>query len=145
MKPISPFIFTTDGHLRGAWAYMLTQSLQFRLPRAVPIPLEIHCGTVHISSVDKDVLTIHAGYAWDGCTCWPDSATNLLGSLPHDLGYQIGKHPQNPFTREEIDGWLLDLLRLKHDPTPRTVWLGVRAMGWKFWKMPENLRVEAVS
>lgn len=143
MKPLLPFIFTTDSTLQGRWAYMLSTTIQFRLTRKIRNALEIYSGKHHIASIAGDVLTIHAGYAWDGCTSWPDSPTNLLASLAHDLGYQMGTHPRNPFTRTEIDRWFLDLLRHKNDPSPRMLWLGVRLAGWKFWNKEKDLTIKS--
>lgn len=35
------------------------------------------------------VLTIKAGYAWNGANCFPDIPSVLRGSLAHDCGYQM--------------------------------------------------------
>ena len=38
-----------------------------------------------------DKLTIHAGYAWDGCTHAVDASWNMRASLYHDALYQAKK------------------------------------------------------
>lgn len=57
--------------------------------------------------------TVHAGYAWDGCSPkarvagrWvgtPDFEASRLASLIHDTGYQFLGVPCFPVTRHEVD------------------------------------------
>lgn len=91
--------------------------------------LELWAGTFHLATWDGNALTINAGYAWDGMTCWEDSAANLLASLFHDFFYQIGIL----LTRKQADQGMLHLLRLKNYHSPYLCYLAVRALGWKYY------------
>jgi hypothetical protein len=127
--PIAPFIFTTDAKAGADWAYTLTQSMQWRiLGRNFP-PMEIHHGYYKIGMVAGNVLTVYAGYAWNGMSCWPDSPTSIMPSRWHDFWYQVGR----VLTRQQADEGLEHLLRLKNDSTPRLCYCGVRLFGWKFY------------
>lgn len=144
MKPTSRFMTTDSGTLKGKWAYMLTQSLHLEHAETLPRS-EIYYGLEHLATIDGNTTIIHAGYAWNGMSCWSDTPTNLLASCAHDLGYQLGNHPLNPFSRNQVDHWLLDLLNFKSDPHARKCFYAVRACGWAFWNRKAEKELTIVS
>lgn len=142
MEPecLSPFLFSCDGKLAGAWAYVLVQNLQFRV-RGRNFPEMEICQNGHeIGHVKGDVLTIYAGYAWNGMSCWPDTPTNLLGSVWHDFWYQVGKM----VSRKDADLGLRHLLLTKKDGHARKCYAAVRACGWLFYGKTEGVTLERI-
>lgn len=63
---------------KGRWPYKLTNSYIHDLMRQWP-PIQHK-----MFFIDGQQLIIHAGYAWDGVSCFPDRKEWLLASLVHD-------------------------------------------------------------
>lgn len=142
MKPqcISPFIFSSDGKLAGAWAYVLTQNLQFRVPgRSFP-EMEIYHEQTLIGHVKGEIVTISAGYAWNGMSCWPDSPTNALASAWHDFWYQVSKI----IPRKDADLGLRHLLAVKKDPYEYACYVAVRRLGWLFYGKTKGVTLRRI-
>ena len=131
MKPelISPFVFSCDGVMAGAWAYVLTGPVCFRVRGMKWLPREILCDGFDVGFIEGEMLTIYPGYAWNGMSCWPDSPTNILASLFHDFWYQVG----GVITRKQADEGLRYLLEVKGDAHAGKCYYAVRACGWMFY------------
>lgn len=142
MEPecISPFLFSTDGNLSGAWAYVLTQNMQFRVKVRNFPDMEILQNGYEIGRVKGNVVTIYAGYAWNGMSCWPDTPTNLLASVWHDFWYQVGK----VVTRKDADLGLRHLLEVKNDGNAWKCYAAVRVCGWMFYGKTEGVTLRRV-
>lgn len=149
IKSPDRLIYSDEGKLDSKWAYQLEANKTFILPRVVrsfeawvtvatddgPTPMLIGC-------CYGDILTICKGYQWDGLTCWPDTAANMIGGLPHDFGYQLGGCPNSPFSRQEIDLWLKHLILPRAPIEARVTYAGVRAMGWAFYGKKSNIKIK---
>ena len=150
IKSLNKLVYSDDGNINNGWAYRLEADKMYLLPRVVrsfevwatvktesKVSLQVLVATVH-----GDILTIHAGFCWDGLTWWPDTASNMCGGLPHDFGYQLGSCPESPFSRAEIDGWLRDLILPRSPKEAKLTWAGVRSMGWNFYGKKSNIRIK---
>lgn len=90
-------------------------------------------------------FTIHAGYAWDGCTCAPDASWNYRASLFHDAMYQAKKCGAETTSWFNIDK--IFLLNMKNDGANllqrKTYYTAVRTVGclWKIQTL-DSLRIE---
>ncbi|MES9904838.1 MAG: DUF1353 domain-containing protein, partial [Sedimenticola sp.] len=71
-------------------------------------------------------LTIRKGYAWDGATCTPDSATIMTGSLVHDVLYQLMREEKIDFDQRLRADQLLREICLEAGMSPAYAW-------WVFW------------
>jgi len=142
MQPalISPFIFSTEGELEKKWAYLLRQNAQFRIKGRNFPPREIWVGNTLIGEVRGEILTIFAGYAWNGMSCWGDSPTNILASIYHDFWYQVGAI----LTRKEADQGLRFLLQTKHDPAAFACYYAVRICGRMFYGREKGVRLVSI-
>lgn len=78
----------------------------------------------------------------DGCTDVPDWNNKVhTCCMRHDKDYAFGVNEKGePITRAQADERLFQCMN-KHAKTiigrqilSRVYWLGVRAVGWKFWK-----------
>jgi hypothetical protein len=137
MQPecVSPFLFSCDGKLSGAWAYVLTQNVQFRVKGRNFPEMAIMQNGHEIGHVKGEMVTIYAGYAWNGMSCWPDTPTNQLGSVWHDFWYQVGK----VVSRKDADLGLRHLLAVKKDGHVGKCYAAVRACGWMFYGKTEGV------
>ena len=96
-------------------------------------------------------ITIRAGYVWDGCSpkirIWdldflgtPDGTMDpetgkrkcFYGTCIHDPLYKFSK--DIPFTRKQVDGFMLDLFQKSKFSCARIYYIVVRALGWLYWK-----------
>jgi hypothetical protein len=142
IRSTNKLVYSDAGTLSGKWAYVLDQRKTYTLARDVgQFDVVTKSGEV-IALVRGCELCIAAGYAWDGLTCWPDTPANMIGGLPHDLGYQLGGCPDSPFTRKEVDGWIRDLIAPRDPWDARIIYAGVRMAGWKFYGKDKSLRIE---
>jgi hypothetical protein len=116
----------------GRYRYVLTADVSYRLPRILkPAKVYGHDGHIYVSwSGDK--LTIHAGYAWDWATLYPDHEGNKAAALLHDALYQMSSCWNCPFTRGEADWYFRQLQKNKIERN--LTYAGVRAFGLFFWK-----------
>ena len=90
-------------------------------------------------------FTIHADYAWDGCTGAPDASWNYRASLFHDAMYQAKKCGAKTTSWCNIDK--IFLLNMKNDGANfierNTYYSAVITIGalWKFQKL-DSLRIK---
>ena len=142
IKSTNRLIYTDSGRLSDCWAYQLESDKTFEMDREVPsfVVTTIN-DQQQIATMQGNTLTICAGYCWDGLTCWNDTAANMIGGLPHDLGYQLGGCHNTPFTRKEIDGWLRDLIAPRSPWEAPVTYAGVRLCGWKFYGKKSNIKI----
>jgi hypothetical protein len=100
-------------------------------------------------SLELGFLTVRKGYRWNGCSPkrwvpllgWvgtPDTDRNLLGSGVHDLLYQASGGEGFPFSREEVDGLFLEILRASRFGMARTFHAAVKQFGGTSWGRDEN-------
>lgn len=150
MKSTNRFIYSDDGKLANEWSYRLSADKTFLLPRVVR-SFEVWAAVktegntpsqVLVASVHGDILTIYAGFCWDGLTWWPDTAFNMIGGLAHDFGYQLGGCHNSPFTRAEVDRWLHDLILPRSPKEAKITYAGVCAMGWAFYGKKSNIKIK---
>ena len=101
---------------------------------------------------DKGVIVVNKQYSWDGCSPKlkvfgkivgvPDGPEGFLsrpetwrGSLFHDALCQFQKHPDMPFSREEIDLIFLKLLELDGFERAQLYYRAVRLFGATYTKL----------
>lgn len=79
---------------KSGYKYQLVEDVQFKIPIQPGMPIQ--CGPfIHLRA--DGLLTVKAGYAWDGCSgpTW-DDATNMLAGLIHDALYQLMRNGMLP-------------------------------------------------
>jgi len=90
------------------------------------------------------MLTIRAGYAWDGATCAIDTKNFMRGSLVHDALYQLidEKYLDQKY-RLSADKLLFRILRADGMGWFRSklVYFGVRIFGEKFMAQPNPVLI----
>lgn len=122
------------------YKYTLTEDAHFRIGKLLKQGQASDAwGRVFMSWVG-DRLTIHKGYAWDGATCWFDSADNMAATLLHDALYQLSSASNSPFTRAESDRYFRQLQSSRFQA--HLTYLGVRLFGSFFWgNAPADLHI----
>lgn len=93
-------------HYRPGYRFQLVEPFQ------LATPIREACAGNHFVGLDASgVLTIAAGYAWDGASGpIADDATTIRGSLVHDALYQLMRElGLSPTWREAADDLLRDL------------------------------------
>lgn len=140
---LSPFNYTTDSMGEGGntYAYELTAPLELRIEGMAAHRAIIYAGSTTIGLIKGDTLRISNGYAWNGMSCWPDSPRNVIASCVHDFGYQLGRSPNNPLTRQQWDAALAAILRARGDTYHRAIYAAVRLAGWKFYGNGKNINL----
>jgi hypothetical protein len=93
-------------------------------------------------------IRVHAGYAWDGCTCAPDLPGTRLASCLHDAVYQFAE------AIGAASGWSVRAVlrwgdrifreRMRADgagrPATWLYFLAVRLFGYRFHQAARHLR-----
>lgn len=136
MKLLSPKIHWVKRTRFGPWKYVLTGHVVYFIDFDAGVGNVFAKNGRKIASWEGRILTIYAGYAWDGMTGYPDRDRNKKVSLAHDLGYQLSCSYGNPFTKAEVDSWLYDLTDCRLEK--RITLLGVQIFGKLFWGFGES-------
>lgn len=123
------------------WLYVLAEDLQIFLLGRQVCNCTIRSNGLVIAYIETNLLTIKAGFAWNGMSCWPDSPKNILPSAAHDLGYQVGNHKHNPLDRRQWDQILRSLLANNDDPFAAVCYSAVRGAGWAFYRDAEDISI----
>lgn len=122
--------------LRGKWLYVLTARVAFYVPElALPDMRVFSLAGKPIARVERDLLTLLPGYAWDGCTVIGrivETAGTLRASLVHDFLYQLAEQPRFvvPYSQAQVDGTFRRYLPCLAKPI---YYLGVRLFGRFFY------------
>jgi len=124
------------------WLYRLSDELLIELLGRKVRNCVIRSHGMIIASIRDNILSMVHGFAWNGMTCWGDSPKNIIPSAPHDLGYQIGDHPDNPLTRKEWDHVLLAMLQQNKDRTAHLCFGAVRSAGAFFYSNGAGISIE---
>lgn len=132
MKLLSPKIDYRRRDKRGPWKYVLTSDVIYDLGFDAGIGEARKTNKRLIASWDGNILTIYAGYAWDGMTFWFDTEANKKKSLPHDVLYQLSNCWNNPFTKVEADNFIYNLEGCSI--VKRIELFGVQNFGKLFWQ-----------
>lgn len=140
--------------------YIYTLEKEFQYPTGIPIERPFMYGTSSKKwlSIEEDgLLTVSKGYSWDGCSpkfriLWTkyvfgasdgpiDPRTGkpqcYYGSLVHDACYQffdVGF----PYSRKQVDGFFLDLLRQSNFKYATEYYKIVRIVGG-FWHATKGM------
>lgn len=97
-------------------------------------------------SLNEDgLLSIKAGYAWDGATGIPDSKTVIRGSLIHDVLYQMIREGHLDSEYRKIADEVLYhfcLLDGTNKPWAWMIYRGVRLLGGPFTKIKKDRQVK---
>ena len=117
---------------KSGYKYQLAEDMSFILPiQPGQVPdgeNYFRCGSF-LSLRSNGLLTINAGYSWDGCSgpTWDDKS-NMRGGLKHDAIYQFirnGVLPEDPF-REMADKILRDTMyedMMSSKPKWKPMWM----------------------
>lgn len=109
------------------WRYVSSTSGVFELVGVqVPDCVIRHRGKL-LGFVKDNVLTIMAGYAWNGMSFYPEKEENIIDSMIHDFFYQTGLIP-----RKKAD-IILKNMSATHDKKSSVIYYGVRLAGWMFY------------
>ncbi|MCK9172007.1 MAG: hypothetical protein RBR03_09085 [Desulfuromonas thiophila] len=106
-------------HYRDGYRYQLAERYQLQtelrpLDRLLTPFVELDC---------TGLLTIHAGYAWDGATLCPDFPWILRGSLVHDALYQLIRLRLLPVAAKDTADALLHQHCLEDGASRFAAWL----------------------
>jgi hypothetical protein len=119
------------------WKYQLLEDVELELPGRWP-SIRIAGGLVNLvdyRNPDRGVLTIAAGYSWDGPSGPTFDTENFMrASLVHDALYQLMRSGRLPMDRRPVaDALLRDLAREDGMSRLRSwwVWRSVRLFGRK--------------
>ncbi len=134
------------------WLYKLERDFVWASgqPVAADVEFRDRKGGVRARISKAGVITVIAGYAWDGCTpkfCLfdvlfgiPDGAVHrdtgrpkvYYASLVHDVLYQFADHPVMPYRRREADGFFLRLMTETEFAPRHLYFIAVRIFGGLF-------------
>lgn len=123
------------------WLYFLAEDFRVLFLGRRVSDCTIRSNGLVIAIIENNALTIKAGFAWNGMSCWPDSPKNILPSAVHDLGYQAGSHNRNPLKRREWDEVLRSLLANNDDYFAAVCYSAVRGAGWAFYSDAEDISI----
>lgn len=111
----SPFAYRTQS---GKWRFVLTEDFTVHLSLFLRGSHLFVDRGLSIARLDGSLLTIFAGYAWDGCSgpLVPSPESTRAASCVHDCLYQFGQLPCAPWSREMADEVFFQLLRANRFP-----------------------------
>ena len=114
-----------------SYKYQLQEDYQIQVSIIPPYNIS----TRFFALNEKGIMTIKAGYAWDGATGIPDRKSVMRGALVHDVLYQMIREGYLDKTyREVADATLyrLCLLDGTNEIWAWTIYHGVRLLGDPF-------------
>ena len=134
VTPTTKLIISTD--YSKEWAYTLHQDMAYYVIGHDMANCEVWFAQKKLMSVIGQSIIIHAGYSFDGMTCYPDSSANLAAALLHDALYQSRLVP-----RKVADDMLRAVLRAQGQSDRFLVHLGVRLFGWLAFRHDPHIRI----
>lgn len=120
------------------WLYELQQDMIYQVIGYPLTPCNVWCDGLLLMRVRFDLITIKAGYAYNGMTLYPDTERNLPGAALHDGVYQTGVFP-----RKIGDLMLRAVCEHREAFHPELIYAGVRLGGKPFYlPNPDSIRIE---
>lgn len=106
----------------GKWPFVLTEDFTVDLGLGLTGEHYFQCRNVPLAKLRGDILTLFRGYASDGASPYfgsvfgvrigtPSHGKTAPGFFVHDLLYQVGETRCAPWSYEEADEILHDLMR----------------------------------
>jgi len=134
VTPTTKLIISTD--YSKEWAYTLHQDMVYYVANHDLADCEVWFAKKKLMTVLQQNIIIHAGYSFDGMTCYPDSSANLSAALLHDALYQ-----SRLVSRKVADNMLRAVLRAQGQSDRFLVHLGVRLFGWLAFRHDPHIRL----
>jgi len=134
VTPTTKLIISTD--YAKEWAYTLHQDMSYYIIGYDLTNCEVWFDRKKLMTVLQQNIIIHAGYSFDGMTCYPDSSANLSAAALHDALYQSRLVP-----RKVADDMLRAVLRAQGQNDRLLVHLGVRLFGWLAFRHNPHIRI----
>lgn len=125
-------VFVYRKTLNEKWKYILEAPLQIKLNSITNLKgVFWSVGSrkpTKLAFINKDLLTIQPGYAWDGATCAPDFPGVMRASLVHDAELQFLQIPEYSQYRTVylIDRLFFDLMKEDKFPLKEIYFSAVR-------------------
>jgi hypothetical protein len=136
----------------SSWRWHVLRPVEYILPWSPPMDARfLDRDGIERFRIQRGVLSIAAGYAWNGCSpkrqlrgrIWigtPDFARTIAASLPHDAFYQASACRHASTRREVVDDYFEALLRAARFPLAGLYAGAVRDFGEPYWAVESGMR-----